>query len=52
MIDEEEVILFRQIEGDKEEVIPIKGNKDMQKFMCISKEEADEQIEIFVEREK
>ena len=51
LIDGEEIVLFRKIIGGKEEVIPIKGNPDMKKFMCVSDEELDEIIDSRVEQE-
>jgi len=52
LIDPEDTSLYRIIEGDIEEVIPIKDNETMRKFMCISKEEASEIIDQVVEKGK
>lgn len=38
-IDHHKSVLFREIKGNKEQVIPIRLNKDMEKFMCIDKRE-------------
>ena len=49
LIDEKELILFRQIEGGKEQVIPIKGNKDVLKFLCIDEREYEEIFNAIIE---
>lgn len=42
-IDSEELILYRQIQGLHEQVIPLKS-KSMERFMCIDKKEAQKLI--------
>lgn len=50
LIDSEDVVLFRRISDQSEEAIPIQNNPQaMDKFMCISREEADYWIEELVE---
>jgi hypothetical protein len=44
LIDAESVVLYRRIAENKEQAIPIKGNKDMKKFMCISNAEFDDLV--------
>lgn len=50
LIDPNEVILYRTIAGDKEQVIPIENNHDMNKFLCISHEEYAELVESILEK--
>lgn len=50
LIDSEEVVLFRRISDTKEQAIPIKGNKDMKKFMCISNAEFDDLVRELIDR--
>lgn len=49
LIDPREGVLYRRIEGNKEQVIPIKNNSSMRKFMCISQEEYTELVESLLE---
>lgn len=51
-IDAHELTLYRVVENDTEQIIPIPKNPDMQKFMCISSEEADEIIKSVVEGQR
>ena len=44
LIDPVEVVLYRKISDNKEQAIPIKGNKDMKKFMCLSNQEFDDLV--------
>lgn len=50
LIDEKELFLFRKIEGDKEQVLPIKDNKDMLKFMCIDQREYKSLFKAIIEK--
>lgn len=50
LIDSEQVALYRSISDTKEQVIPIKGNKDMKKFMCISNAEFDDLVRELIDR--
>lgn len=38
-IDPEAVVLYRVISEDKEQALPIKGNEDMRRFMCVTGDE-------------
>jgi len=51
LIDEEDLTLYRQIAGDKEEIIPIANNRSMQQFLCVSEDELYELVEDSIERE-
>lgn len=50
LIDPAEVILYRKIKGNKEQIIPIKDNHSMNKFLCISQEEYAELVEAILEQ--
>ena len=45
LIDENEVTLYRKLDGDLEQVIPIPKNKDVSKFMCFSMESLQSYLE-------
>lgn len=50
LIDPYEVTLYRYIEGNREEVIPIEGNNAVKKFMCISEQEYEKLVRELVEK--
>lgn len=39
LIDSDELLLFRKLKGDKEQIIPLKS-KSMDRFICVDKAEA------------
>ncbi len=45
LIDESELVLYRRITGEREQIIPIKDNRSMHRFMCVSEEEFYELVE-------
>ena len=50
LIDEKELVLYRKVSTGAEQAIPIKGNKDMRKFLVIDKDEVYDLIEEDIER--
>lgn len=50
LIDPVDVVLYRVLDDNKEQVIPIKSNPSMRKFICISQEEYVELIEALLEK--
>ena len=51
LIDHKDLLLFRVIKGGKEQVIPIKDNPDMNRFIVIDKQEYLEFVLDEIERE-
>jgi hypothetical protein len=52
LIDPQESILYRVIEDNKEEVIPIKNNNAVKRFMCVSGSEYDGLIVRLLRKER
>ena len=50
LIDEVELVLYRKIAGGKEQVIPIKSNRSMHQFMCVSEDALYDLVEDTLER--
>lgn len=50
LIDPHEVTLYRYIEKNLEEVIPIEGNSAVKRFMCISEQEYEKLVREIVEK--
>ena len=51
LVDGEQLVLFRVISDTKEQVLQIKDNPAMKKFMCVDKDEVDYWIEEGTDRE-
>jgi len=50
LIDREELLLYRKIDGGNEQVIPLQS-KSMDRFMCMDKKEARAIINEIIERD-
>ena len=50
LIDSKEMLLYRHVGRDTEEVLPIQGNPAMSKFMCVSEEDFSELVTKVMEK--